>query len=142
QDFYSFDLPEDKKFDACFAFQVLEHVDDPYRFFQAMLRMVKLGGKIGVAVPNARAFVGRTNSLLDMPPHHVTRWVPRSFEVIAQSLHVSISRVLEAPLEPIHVPWYVSIRFQELRARFGCLVANPFTSKLTLLALQLGLRRM
>jgi 2-polyprenyl-3-methyl-5-hydroxy-6-metoxy-1,4-benzoquinol methylase len=140
---YNCDLPEAGTFDACFAFQVLEHVEDPFRFCRAMLGMVKSGGMVGIAVPNADSFVGRSETILDIPPHHVTRWLPQSFAVIAKLLNASLGHVLEGPLEPIHIPFWVNMRFQELkRTPFGALLSNHVTRRSAQVALKMGLRRL
>lgn len=46
------DLPfEDNTFDYHLSFEVLEHIDDPFRYFSEAARVVKPGGKIVVVVP-------------------------------------------------------------------------------------------
>jgi 2-polyprenyl-3-methyl-5-hydroxy-6-metoxy-1,4-benzoquinol methylase len=115
QDIYQWKSPLSAKFDACFAFQVLEHVADPIRFCIGMLSLVKDGGVVVIAVPNAESFIQHSDTLLDMPPHHVTRWREASIARFATILGVKSRRILKEPLDKIHIPWYM----QTVIGRFG-----------------------
>jgi SAM-dependent methyltransferase len=107
QDIYQWKSPLSEKFDACFAFQVLEHVADPIRFCTGMLSLIKDGGVVVIAVPNAESFIQYSDTLLDMPPHHVTRWREESIEQFAAILGVKSRRILKEPLDKVHIPSYM-----------------------------------
>ena len=62
-------------YDAVCAFQVLEHVGNIAEFIQACVKCVKPGGILIFPIPSDDSFVGaQTDNLLNMPPHHVSRF--------------------------------------------------------------------
>lgn len=87
------------KFDAAFSFHVLEHIPDPIAFFQKLCSWVRPGGKIGVSVPNQDGPVKYIDPCAqNMPPHHATRWRPKTFKVLAEILGLKIDRISYEPL--------------------------------------------
>ncbi len=63
------------RYDVVCAFQVLEHVADAREFLSSAVKCLKTGGRLIISVPNESGFTGcETNNVLNMPPHHVTRW--------------------------------------------------------------------
>ncbi|MEZ6123682.1 MAG: class I SAM-dependent methyltransferase [Planctomycetaceae bacterium] len=81
-------LPEvaERTFDLIFMFQVLEHLNDVTQVFEQLRKMLRPGGEVFVAVPNKRrtTFNEENHSLIDMPPNHVGRWEPRTFDRLAE----------------------------------------------------------
>jgi 2-polyprenyl-3-methyl-5-hydroxy-6-metoxy-1,4-benzoquinol methylase len=84
-----------RHFDVVTFFEVLEHQDRPREFLQGVRMLLKEGGWIGLSVPNrARLAVYALQYLAkvmdsgqlyrlsthDFPPHHLTRWCPRSLK--------------------------------------------------------------
>jgi SAM-dependent methyltransferase len=62
-------------YDAVCAFQVLEHVESPSTFLDACARALRPGGRLILSVPSADSYMRHaTNDVLNLPPHHVTRW--------------------------------------------------------------------
>jgi SAM-dependent methyltransferase len=57
-----YDIPEDRQFDAVFCSEVLEHVVDPVRAVEKMVRLVKPGGQIIITAP--------FNSITHFAPYH------------------------------------------------------------------------
>lgn len=98
-------------FDAICSFQVLEHVSDPKEFIDSMICLVKPGGKIIIAVPNRDTFTKyAAASLLDQPPHHVTRWNKAVFQNLTKQFPLRLLHVKYEPLAEYHVDWYFSIQ--------------------------------
>lgn len=63
------------KFDVVCSFHVLEHVVDTHDFIKASLEVLKVGGKLIIAVPcNDSIYTNNVNHVLNLPPHHVGRW--------------------------------------------------------------------
>lgn len=75
---------------VCF-FQVLEHVSDTRNFLQSALQCLKPGGKLIISVPSADSFLSfAVNNVLNMPPHHVTRWSEGALRNLAEQFGLSI----------------------------------------------------
>jgi SAM-dependent methyltransferase len=79
-------LSTDRRFDAICLFQVLEHLDGYDELFAALSRLSKPNAHLFVAVPNgARIDLNeRLGLLLDLPPNHISRWTPRSVQILAE----------------------------------------------------------
>lgn len=87
------------QFDCVFSFHVLEHVADPLKFLEDLCSFVKPGGKIGLSVPNQDGPIDYIRPcVMNMPPHHATRWRLRTFETAAEKLGLKIKRVAYEPL--------------------------------------------
>lgn len=86
-------------FDAAFSFHVLEHVQDPIGFVRDMSAFVKPGGIVCISVPNQDGPLKHIpEALMNMPPHHVTRWQLKTFQALADQLKFRIVRVAYEPL--------------------------------------------
>lgn len=105
-------------FDRVVFFQVLEHVEDPIGMLRDMKKALRPGGTICIAVPNAECFSRFADTLLDMPPHHVSRWSADAMSRIAGLLEAQSNIVEAAPLEEIHFDWFSDIW---VRRHFGWL---------------------
>jgi len=66
------------EFDVITLFDALEHVPEPGRLVDDLLRLLVPGGRIAITLPNALRplLLGREEH--DYPPHHFTRWTPRA----------------------------------------------------------------
>ena len=86
-------------FDAVFCFHVLEHVKDPVAFMRDLFSWVKPGGTVGISVPNQAGPIKYIDPcIMNMPPHHATRWNKSSLTALALSLGVKIERFAFEPL--------------------------------------------
>lgn len=101
------------------AFQVLEHVEDPVDLVRQMLGVLAPGGALILSVPDRESFIRRfRDPVLDMPPHHMTRWSADSFRRLASSLNCSVVDVQREPLAAHHVGWYAESYFDWLPRKF------------------------
>ena len=88
-----------RNWDAAFSFHVLEHVADPVAFVRQMADTVKPGGLVGITVPNQDGPIRYIDPcIMNMPPHHATRWHLPTFEALARRLGLTIRRVAREPL--------------------------------------------
>lgn len=89
-------------YDGICSFQVLEHVTDPRAFIENACRLLKPGGTLALAVPNDDSYIKHQFNLLNLPPHHITRWNRRTFNWIADHFPLELSRWATEPL-PKHL---------------------------------------
>jgi 2-polyprenyl-3-methyl-5-hydroxy-6-metoxy-1,4-benzoquinol methylase len=86
-------------YDVACAFQVLEHVTDPRSFLEAAARCVKSGGRLIMSVPGEDSFARYAyGDVLNMPPHHLTRWSDRSLRSISEILGWRLIAIVPEPL--------------------------------------------
>lgn len=139
-DLFDFAQSSSEPFDRVVAFQVLEHVADPIAFVRGMMACARPGGRVGVAVPNAESFIAREpRNLLDMPPHHATRWTAPALRWLGEHVGASRTEVVGGPLEPIHLDWFLHLQFRgNVMKRAVGKVSRPLLRPL----LQAGLRRL
>lgn len=106
------------RYDVVCAFQVLEHVARPDLFLRACLTAAKPGGLMVISVPSADSFArGLPDFLLDLPPHHVTRWSDRCLRTVAQRSSSELLCLWHEPLQPAHRRMYAQSAI--LRALYG-----------------------
>jgi 2-polyprenyl-3-methyl-5-hydroxy-6-metoxy-1,4-benzoquinol methylase len=98
-----------EQYDVVVFFEVLEHVYDVNAFLNAALSALKPGGKMIFSVPNNDSFIKDEVLKLNMPPHHVGLWTPKSIENIAKILPVIFKYHAYEPLLEGHLNWYLSV---------------------------------
>ena len=118
-------------FDFVFMFQVLEHMDNLGSLTERLRRITSKGAHIFIAVPNpARIRFNECNdSLVDMPPNHISLWTKEAFEQFGAQLGCS---VIDFQIEPMS--WLKLIRQDLLysymrRAQKAGSLANRLRSK-------------
>jgi SAM-dependent methyltransferase len=95
------------------SFQVLEHVADPKQFIHNCLACLVPNGWLIVAVPNRHSFIRYSEyNLLDMPPHHMTRWCADTFRSLERYFPLKLVHVFYEPLAAYHVDWYVQLQME------------------------------
>jgi 2-polyprenyl-3-methyl-5-hydroxy-6-metoxy-1,4-benzoquinol methylase len=94
-------------YDAVCSFQVLEHVPNPKEFLDNMCNLLKPGGKLIMGLPNANSFLKHQFNILDMPPHHMTRWSQSTLEKLPELFPIQLNHIKFEPLADYHVNGYV-----------------------------------
>jgi SAM-dependent methyltransferase len=109
-------LAEDgeRTFDAVTCFQVLEHLDDPWSFGQALRQRVKPGGVVILTTPDADGPIRHfTASVTDLPPHHVARWNGASMRAFAEKLGFIHVRTRREPLPSYVWRYYLPVMIRK-----------------------------
>ena len=88
-------------YDVATAFHVIEHVADPLRHAELMVKLVKRGGLLILAAPLYPSPLSEIpNFPINMPPHHVTWWNPGAFGALAEKLDLEIVEASTLPPSP------------------------------------------
>jgi 2-polyprenyl-3-methyl-5-hydroxy-6-metoxy-1,4-benzoquinol methylase len=119
---------EKKKYDTVCIFQVLEHVKKPAEFINMCLSCLKKGGQMIISVPNMNSFMGYDkNNLLNMPPHHMTQWYPKTFYKLKKYFPIRLKKIEFEPLARYHKSWYGSVGAKVLqeKALIPSILAKP-----------------
>ena len=95
-----------QKYDVVVSFQVLEHVGAPATFISGCVDCLKPGGILILSVPSRDGFLGRAiNSILDMPPHHVTHWSVNTLKKLGPQFGLKCCTVVYEPVADYHLNW-------------------------------------
>lgn len=90
-------------YDVVCTFQVLEHVQDIRSFLEAAVTCLKPGGILIISVPNDESFMGADiNNVLNMPPHHLSRWTGRTLEKAGELLGLDVLMLHREQLSDNH----------------------------------------
>lgn len=103
-------------FDGVCSFQVLEHVAHPREFIEASLGVLKPGGKLIYCVPNAESFLQYQYNLLDMPPHHLTRWSKATFQALEHLFPIQLEKLRFEPLASYHISGFLGAYSNHFRS--------------------------
>lgn len=99
---------ENQSFDVVCSFQVLEHIPNPRPFLKASTELLKPRGKLIIGTPNSEGFLKEIRfPLLDMPPHHLTRWNIEVFSYLEKILPLRIEKYSFEPIAKYHASWYM-----------------------------------
>lgn len=129
--------------DALCSFQVLEHVPSPKKFLSWAIQSLKVNGKLILCVPNADSFLKHQYNLLDMPPHHMSKWSETAFRSLEMIFPIRLERVEREPLISYHVSGYLGSYSNYFRSqyRLSKILLNRYTLRLYAKMLQFGLRK-
>lgn len=118
-------------YDVVCAFQVLEHVTQPREFLDAATRLLCKGGKLLIGLPNARSFLRHQFNILDLPPHHMTRWNDQVLTRLQRWFPLRLVRIAYEPLADYHVDGYVEAHMRSFATRGLNFLAVPRLPSLT-----------
>lgn len=132
------------KIDTVIAFQVLEHVPDPLDFISQLIGALQKGGRLIFSVPNQDCFYKYSDELLDMPPHHITRWSVKTFKFLESIFPVKLDKAFVEPLFYMHKSiWFRNVSNHYRNNKwFGKLIFNRFTNSIIQKALDTKLRNL
>lgn len=98
-------------YSAVVSFQVLEHVADPSQFISAALKCLKENGLLIFSVPAEDSFIATSvNDMLNLPPHHVTRWSDRALQSLGKEFDLEVVKIQHNQLgeyAEYHKRWYL-----------------------------------
>jgi 2-polyprenyl-3-methyl-5-hydroxy-6-metoxy-1,4-benzoquinol methylase len=97
------------KYDVVTTFQVLEHITKVADFIESCANCVKPGGFLIIAVPSEESYLRfGTNFLLNMPPHHISRWQDKTLATVAKLINFQLRETHHDMLDEIHKESYFS----------------------------------
>jgi SAM-dependent methyltransferase len=108
QDLQNAAIQNPSGYDVVCAFQVLEHISQPFEFLSWCCDLLKPGGQLIIAVPNSDSMFKHTFDILDLPPHHLTKWSRLSLENLPNLFPIRLREIFQSPLEDYHIETYVN----------------------------------
>ena len=82
---------QSKTYDIVCSFHVLEHVTNPFEFIKSSIDLLKPNGLLIISVPNNDSkLTNNLNHVLNMPPHHISRWNIASLKKIQELFDVQL----------------------------------------------------
>jgi SAM-dependent methyltransferase len=103
---------EPDHYDAVVTFQVMEHVPAVGQFLRQCLGCLRPGGRLIMSVPAHDGFIGsELNSILDLPPHHITQWSDRCMAAIASVFDLKLVSLEHDEIAPYHRVNYLHQKF-------------------------------
>lgn len=133
QELHEHALAHANTYDAICAFQVLEHVPDPRGFLEDAQLALREEGKLIIAVPSEDSFASIDFwDVLNMPPHHLTRWSDLSLRNAARLLGLRLVAIEHEILPDRDVHWYARIASEygmALRAGHEPQLLDPFMQR-------------
>lgn len=98
-----------EKFDMIVLFEVLEHLPEPGKILRAIVDRLNPGGTLVLAVPNPDGYLKDQGVvLLDLPPHHNTKWSRTTFSYFASSCGLKEFIYAVEPVRYIHYQAYMA----------------------------------
>ena len=93
-------------YDAVCSFHVVEHTCDPVRFVADMVRCLRPGGRLFLAVPSwPSALTDIPNFAPNGPPHHLSWWSSAALQALAERVGLIVENVEVLPPSPNIIYW-------------------------------------
>lgn len=133
----------ESSYDAVCSFQVLEHVSNPSNFLGACCKLLKPNGKLILGLPNANSFLRYQENILDLPPHHLSRWSEDTLKALPQFLPIKLLHIKNEPLQDYHIKSYVRtyLRLFSSHSHLGMLTNQKIESTIVRFITKCGLNR-
>lgn len=96
--------------DVFCAFHTLEHVGDVGSVVSNAIELLRPGGRLFVSVPNRERVPSPTLEPLDHPPHHLSRWSPRTLHELAHRHGLRLVRIQYEEPDRSHARQYARQR--------------------------------
>mgnify|MGYP006291053801 FL=1 len=92
-----------QSFDMIVLFEVLEHLSAPAEMLTSILDRLNPGGVLVLAVPNPAGYLKNQGLvLLDLPPHHATKWSRETFSNLCARFGLQEVAYETEPLRYVH----------------------------------------
>jgi len=110
-----------ERYSVVTCFQVMEHIPEPHYFIESCLRTLRPGGLFIVSVPSEDSWVPmQENSILNMPPHHVSRWTDMCLTHLSDLFGIELLRLEHEELSKAHVePFCLAMSQRLVRSLLG-----------------------
>lgn len=106
------------QYDVVCAFQVLEHVAPVRNFIAASVRGLKIGGLLIYCVPSEESYISLLqNAVMNLPPHHVTRWTDEALKSIARLFPLELVAIEHERLADFHKSTYTFVLVLRMLSR-------------------------
>lgn len=108
------------KYDIVCSFQVLEHISNPRSYLLNALKVLKVGGKIIIAVPNNNPYIFKHDiyHTLNLPPHHAGLWNKETFENLPKFFPLNLNTVKIEPLSEYKEWFQVQVKYLKTKRPF------------------------
>lgn len=108
------ELPENG-FDLITAFQILEHLEDPFSVLEKINKNLKENGIVVISVPNSLGPIRHFPfALTEIPPHHVNRFNAPSLAVFLSNAGFKIEEFSYEPLSRILWKSYLPVIIENM----------------------------
>lgn len=108
------------EYDLACAFQVIEHLADPLGLARAMVRCLKPGGMLVLAMPIwPSPHTEVPNNLVNLPPHHLSWWDEGACRALCRVLGIVPVRAGPIPTYPSQAPLHWMRRLSPFRTSRG-----------------------
>jgi len=90
-DIFEYAVEHKEEYDRIILTQVIEHIEEPIKWLETLLFMLKKGGKIILSTENKTIYPRYAIWQTDFPPIHIWWFSEKSFEYIASKINTKIT---------------------------------------------------
>jgi len=87
---FKYAIEHKEEYDRIILTQVIEHIEEPIKWLETLLAMLKKGGKIILSTENKTIYPKNAIWQSDLPPIHIWWFSEKSFKYIANKINASI----------------------------------------------------